>query len=325
MMNTRYVVSNMLEYAGVNAAALAARCDSLTVLCYHRVLDAGDPIRARGHPALFTSTHVFERQMELLAVRFHPVTLSEVVRWMDGHGQIPRRAVLVTFDDGWSDTYTKAFPVMNRLGVPGAVFLATGFIGTSKRQWADVAYESVAARCGAETAAREIELLKRMPSRSRARMIARILDESPSSGKGSDGVVNLTWPQIEEMAQHGFEFGSHTRTHLILPREPEEDVLREMRASAEDMKNRLGSQPAAFVYPDGQYDERTTGMAREAGYRCAFGCDEGLANRHSPALALPRLSIHDGVSASPGGDFSRAMFLTYLAGTIPWRFRRRVR
>lgn len=206
-MNTRYIVSNMLEYAGVNAAALAARRDSLTVLCYHRVMDAGDPVRASSHPALFTSTHVFERQMELLAVRFHPVTLSEVVRWMDGHGQIPRRAVLVTFDDGWSDTYTNAFPVMNRLSVPGAVFLATGFIGTDRRQWADVAYEAIAGRSGVETAAREIELLKMMPSHSRARMIARILEESAPSPRAPEGVPNLTWQQIDEMAQYGFEFG----------------------------------------------------------------------------------------------------------------------
>jgi len=296
MMNTRYMLSNILECIGANAAALAARRESLAVLCYHRVLDAGDPIRARAHPALFTSTHIFERQMELLADQFHPVMLSEAICWIEGYGDIPRRAVLVTFDDGWSDTYANAFPVMNRLGVPGAVFLATGFIGTPERQWADIAYESIVARGDAHAA----------------------------SSTSVNGTPNLTWPQIDEMARHGFEFGSHTRTHLILPHEPTQDILRELLLSAGDMKVRLGSRPSAFVYPDGQFDERTMRLVRDAGYQYAFTCNEGLATRRSPRLALPRLSIHDGVTASRSGDFSRAMFLTHLAGTIPWRYRRRV-
>ena len=295
-MNTRYVVSNILECIGANAAALAGRRESLAVLCYHRVLDAGDPARSLAHPALFTSTHIFERQMDLLADRFHPVTLSDAIRWMDGHGEIPRRAVLVTFDDGWSDTYANAFPVMNRLGIPGAVFLATGFIGTSERESADIVYESIVARGGAHAA----------------------------SSASVNGIPNLTWPQIDEMARGGFEFGSHTRSHLILPHEPTQDILRELLLSAGDMKARLGSRPSAFVYPDGQYDDRAMRLVRDAGYAYAFTCNEGLATRRSPRLALPRLSIHDGVSASPSGDFSREMFLTYLAGTIPWRYRRRV-
>lgn len=319
MMNTRYLVSNILECIGANAAALAARRESLAVLCYHRVLDAGDPVRARAHPALFTSTHIFERQMDLLADQFHPVTLSEAIRWIEGYGDIPRRAALVTFDDGWSDTYAHAFPVMNRLGIPGAVFLATGFIGTGERQWADITYESIIARGDARTASREVERLKTMPSQ--ARVIKQLKNASSAS---VDGIPNLTWPQIDEMARHGFEFGSHTRTHLILPHEPTQDILRELLLSAGDMKVRLGSRPSAFVYPDGQFDDRTMRLVRDAGYGCAFSCNEGLATRRSPRLALPRLSIHDGVTGSPSGDFSRAMFLTYLAGTIPWRYRRRV-
>jgi peptidoglycan/xylan/chitin deacetylase (PgdA/CDA1 family) len=166
MMNARYLISNILECSGVNAIALARRRNSVTVLCYHRVIDAGDPARAWAHPGLATSTHVFERQMELLASWFDPISLSETVRWLDWGGEIPRRAVLVTFDDGWIDTYTNAFPIMKRLGIPGVVFLATGLIGTQERQWADAVYESITARAGSKTASREVERLKTMHSHS---------------------------------------------------------------------------------------------------------------------------------------------------------------
>jgi len=315
MMNARYVISNMLECAGINAAALAARRDSLMVLCYHRVLDAADPARPLTHPALISSTRIFERQMEVLASLLTPVTLTDAVRWLDGHADIPRRAALVTFDDGWIDTYTNAFPVMKRLGIPGVVFLATGLIGTNDRQWADAVYESIAARAGPQAASGELERLKRLSSPARSEDIVSRSAHSP----------NLTWPQVEEMARDGFEFGSHTSTHMILPRESEEDITRELRLSATQIEARLGSVPMAFAYPDGQYDRRVARLVEQAGHSCAFACNEGLATLRSDRFALPRLCVHDGVSAAPRGGFSRAMFLTYLAGTIPWRYRRRVR
>ena len=319
MMNARYVISNMLESVGANAAVLAARRNSLAVLCYHRVLDAGDPARTRTHPALITSTRAFEEQMRIITDLFEPVTLTEALRWLDGHCGIPRRAVLLTFDDGWSDNYTNALPIMDRLGVPGVVFLATGLIGTNERQWADAAYESMAAHAGLDAASRELDRLKHMSSRlARSALdcgVTRRLAQPP----------NLDWPQVREMAAHGFEFGSHTRSHIILPCESNDDVLDELRASAEDIEMRIGCAPTAFAYPDGQYDRRATRLVEQSGHRCALTIDEGLVTRKSARFALPRLSIHDGVCTTPSGEFSRAMFLTYLAGTIPWRYRRRVR
>lgn len=318
-MNLRLILSSILEYTGVNAVALARRRRSLTVLCYHRVLDMSDASRATTHPALVTSTHIFERQMEIIARRFNPVTLSEAIAWIDGHGAIPPRAVLVTFDDGWSDTYTKAYPVMKRLGIPGVVFLATGLIGTDEPQWVDAVYQTVAARSGPDAASREVERLKAMPSASRLAEISS--SRSRTSGRSP---LNLTWAQVEEMAANGFEFGSHTRSHLILPREPEAEVKRELQLSAEDIQLTLGSRPASFAYPDGQFDDSAVRLVAQSGYTHAFTCDEGLVSLRSRRHALPRLGIHDGVSSTPRGDFSRATFATYLAGTIPWRYRRRV-
>jgi len=314
-MNARLVVSNILQYSGGNAVALALQRNSLAVLCYHRVLDVGDPSRASADPALVTSLHVFERQMEIIAQRFHPVTLSDTIRWMQGQGTLPPRSVLITFDDGVADTYTNAFPVMKRLSIPGTVFLATGFIGTCERHWADVAHERAAAHSGSRAAAQALERLKRMPSARRQEYLQDMITTC-------DSTPNLTWGQVEEMARHGFEFGSHTRNHVILPHEADDTIREELDASAEAIELRLGRRPVAFAYPDGQFDDRALRLVGESGCRLAFTCDEGFVSRRSDKLALPRLLMHDGVSATPAGDFHSPVFLTYLAGTIPRRYRR---
>lgn len=321
-MSARYAISYMLQRSGANAAVLARRRDSLVVLCYHRVLGADDPARSRTHPGLITSKQVFEHQMEIIAREFRHVTLQEAIAWLDGRAPIAPSAVLVTFDDGWVDTYTNAFPVMKELGVPGVVFLATGLVDTDSRQWADAAYECIAAQSGPDTASRELDRLKSVRSAVLSEFLSRFCTLVPSR---SESCSNLTWSQVEEMAAHGFEFGSHTRSHLILPNEPEDEVISEIRLSADDLSARLGCRPAAFAYPDGQYNKRTVEFVQDAGYAVAFTTDEGLVTRGSARCALPRLCIHDGVSTTPRGDFSRAMFVTYLAGIVPWRNRRRQR
>ena len=122
-------------------------------------------------------------------------------------------------------------------------------------------YEAVSTRSDADSAAREVERLKSLRSDQRTDAITQV----PRAES-----VNLTWPQVEEMAEHGFEFGSHTRSHLILPREPEDDVRRELLSSAEDLQRRLGHAAVGFAYPDGQYDGQSALLVEEAGYPCAF-------------------------------------------------------
>lgn len=318
-MNARHLVSSILQYSGVNAAGMALRRDSLAVLCYHRVLDATDPEYGSADPALVTTSHVFERQMEIISRCFHPVGLRETLQWSDGQGHLPPRAVLVTFDDGTADTYSTAFPIMKRFCIPGVVFLATGFIGTRERHWTDVVHERIAARSGRRAASAEVERLKRMPSSDRYEVIQDLVAKA---NRSTGCIPNLTWEQVEEMSARGFEFGSHTRNHVILPPEPDDTVRRELSASAEDIGLRLGHTPTVIAYPDGQFDARLMRLAGESGLRLAFTCDEGFASRRCDSFAFPRLLMHDGISTTRAGDFSPSMFLTYLAGTIPRRYRR---
>lgn len=320
-MKPRQLVSCILQYSAANAVALALRRNTLTVLCYHRILDSTDPERESIDPALVTSTHVFERQMQAISRQFNPITLSDAIHWLDGQRSLPPRTVLITFDDGVSDTYSNAFPVMRRYGIPGAVFLATGFIDTPKRHWTDVVHEQVAALSGNDAAAAEVERLKRMPSSCRQEALETSGSHTPA---GATRCGNLTWDEIGEMSRHGFEFGSHTRNHLILPHEPDETIWRELTGAADDIRLRLGHYPISFAYPDGQFDDRSVRLVRQSGCRAAFTCDEGFANRRCNRLALPRILMHDGISAAHSGDFCRALFVTCLAGTIPRRYKRGV-
>lgn len=93
------------------------------VLTYHRVL----PEAAADSPTLTPES--FRRQVELLATRWRPVTLSTLVGSLEGKSRLPKKAVVLTFDDGTDDTFDYAYPILGRHQVPATVFLIVGSIG----------------------------------------------------------------------------------------------------------------------------------------------------------------------------------------------------
>lgn len=91
------------------------------ILTYHSISD--------GPPPLAISPEVFARQMEWLVANARVVPLDEIVDALL-HGQaLPERGVALTFDDGYRDFHSNAFPVLARLRLHVTVFLPTDFCG----------------------------------------------------------------------------------------------------------------------------------------------------------------------------------------------------
>ena len=97
------------------------------VIIYHKI-DVPQPgSRVRGG---YTPPARFERQLRYLKRRgfvFH--TASELVEHYRAHGRFPPRGLAITFDDGWRDNYTNAFPILRRHGVTATVFLVPALVG----------------------------------------------------------------------------------------------------------------------------------------------------------------------------------------------------
>ncbi|MEE1929248.1 polysaccharide deacetylase family protein [Streptomyces sp. TRM 70351] len=92
---------------------------------YHTIARFPAPAARR----LSVSPEAFAAQMELLAERRHtPLTVSELARAWRGGGPLPRRPVLVTFDDGYAGVHRHALPVLTRLGFSATLFAATGWL-----------------------------------------------------------------------------------------------------------------------------------------------------------------------------------------------------
>lgn len=97
--------------------AAIVRPKGAVVLMYHSVDTAGWRYGV--------SPEVFERQMRFLSQHRSVVSLADVVACAKGEKALTRNSVAITFDDGYKDTYTTAFPILKKYNLPAAVFLTS--------------------------------------------------------------------------------------------------------------------------------------------------------------------------------------------------------
>jgi peptidoglycan/xylan/chitin deacetylase (PgdA/CDA1 family) len=96
------------------------------ILCYHNL---GPQSKGR----LTLGASQFEQQMRYLkAEGYRVISLSEFVEWVQGRRQLPKRAVVLTFDDGYRAFREFAYPVLKELGFTATLFVYTDYVGAGR-------------------------------------------------------------------------------------------------------------------------------------------------------------------------------------------------
>ncbi|MBC8015896.1 MAG: polysaccharide deacetylase family protein [Sporomusaceae bacterium] len=96
------------------------------VLNYHKV----DTL----NHALSVSPEEFEEQMEYLYKNgYTTITPDQLMSYLKSGKQLPDKPILITFDDGYLDNYTNAYPIMKKYGFTATIFIITGLVSNDPR------------------------------------------------------------------------------------------------------------------------------------------------------------------------------------------------
>lgn len=284
------------------------------ILLYHGIRgEDGGPLRQEGDEK-FTPVDLFERQIRVCRSYGTVIPLSAAV----SGGPLPPNPVVLTFDDGYRNNRTLAFPLLRKYGVPATVFLTTGFLDGQSPLWMDWLDRLVdkgpagvwEAQLGGEPATLDLrDAVSRMGTRDEVR---KRLKQVPGDeirrflvflqGRlgvpcDRDGIPEplcpLHWDQVREMERSGLvEFGAHTVTHPVLSRCDHAVQEREILDSKRRIEEELGRPCVAFAYPNGRegdYTLETVEILRGCGIEAALTTERGFL--HPPAqdfLRLPR-------------------------------------
>jgi len=282
------------------------------ILIYHRVVD---PDRAYDVANVSATPDQFVRQLDFLSQAYDVIGFADLLAAYDGSRQLPKRPLLITFDDGFSDNYAFAFPALAARNLTAAFFVTTGDIGKRELFWFDKVGYLVKITSEAswdlldgssiELAGRDrllvckdlLNRLKAFPNSKRIKQV-QLLEERTLDGSESVDDINfpMTWSQLEEMAQGGMEIYSHTCTHPVLSTLQDEDEIRaELAHSKATIEEKLGRSCNVFAYPVGRwssYDQRTLRIVNECGYQLACINESGLNDlTRTSKLELRRIPV----------------------------------
>ena len=211
------------------------------------------------------------------------------------------RYVLLTFDDGYFDNYSTAFPVLKAHNVPATFFVTTGFIDRGGLPWWDEIAWMV--RASAKTRVviepwittpvvfdepeRERAVLalltayKAMPATNYGAFLESVGDAT-GTGRwrhGGPDRIWMNWDMIREMRGAGMEIGGHTITHPILAQMGPQEQLREIVGCGTRLREELGEPMRDFSYPVGHpsaFDDVTRRCLKHAEVRYAFSYHGGF-------------------------------------------------
>jgi peptidoglycan/xylan/chitin deacetylase (PgdA/CDA1 family) len=316
------------------AEALARGPERPLILGYHRVVDDFAAIARTEMPSMLTSREMFERHLDLIGRQFRFVTLDEIGERLASGEPFTERVAAITFDDGYRDNYEQAFPILQRKGIPAAVFVVTDLVDRPRWQVHDQLYHLIAKAFAVWTdPRRELwQLLNALGLPASHLLRSRVATSSPlttvsallpdlssaSIGRVMDALeacvgngfhslpLSLTWAMIEEMHRAGIIIGSHTRRHISLPAESSDVVMQELAESKRTIEEHIGEPVTHFAYPGGQFTPRDVEALERAGYRFGYTACPHQDPQH-PTLTIERLLLWEGSSVDPDGRFSPAI------------------
>ena len=237
-------------------------------------------------------------------------------------GDIPERAVVITFDDGYRSAYTGAFPALRSRGLAATMYLVTDVVDNGALVWVNELSWLLRRHAAAAVprATQAFALPADTPpewivDHARARFDRELITALLAEIRRAAGVdalalaraaeLYVTWREVAEMARSGITFGNHTSRHPNLARLPEAAQRAEIGAAQAVLAAHPGS-CRSLAYPFGDHDERARRSALELGITSLM--EVGGVNR---PLVLDR------VARVPIADWSPAVLFAELELVTP--------
>jgi peptidoglycan/xylan/chitin deacetylase (PgdA/CDA1 family) len=281
----------------------------LQVVLYHHLADEPSGLaRELTHELrVATPPALFEAHLRRLARDYDVVDLDQVLS-----GRLPRRPLLITFDDGYRSVLDVGGPILRRLGLPSVFFVSAAFVAPgslpldnllcrlAQQVGAEAVEQAVTGRPGtARTVDALLGLVATLPYARRARLgdeLAERFGVDRAQLRRESGLF-LEHTELPRLAEFACEVGNHTSSHLFC-RAIADEAAGEVELV--EHKGRLelwaGTRIRAFSYPYGRRRDATPLVERllaESGHEATFLVESRPNTRRRAGATWNRVSVQD--------------------------------
>jgi peptidoglycan/xylan/chitin deacetylase (PgdA/CDA1 family) len=283
------------------------------ILMYHRVADlAADPYQLAVPPARFA------QHLDYLKRTCTVMRLTNLIDALQAN-DLPKRAVAITFDDGYIDNYREAYPLLKAAGLPATIYVASGKLDNMSEFWwddlerilglpdrlpeqlrlcvQDTNYEwPTGTPLQREMARHQLQAIVHvLPIAQRESVLDQLCQWAGLDRNGRADYRVMSTVQLKEIASNGLiDIGGHTINHPSLAALPLEDQRTEIVCGRQMLEAIVGKSLQTFAYPYGTAEDftaDTTALVRELGFRAACTTRHGSVEAGDDLFALRRGAV----------------------------------
>ena len=210
------------------------------------------------------ATDEFDAQMQLLSQNsYESVSTKDIHDYSNYGTSLPEKPVVISFDDGCQNLYTKAYPILKKYGFIAEIYLIADAIGDIESERLNSGAKEEAAKLG-ETG-------------------------------GTSVTGYLTWPEVKEMSDNGIVFGSHSKSHPLMSGLDDANLSYQLLYSKLAIIANTGVEVTSFAYPfgDGAGKKEIHHILDKYDFTTAVAANGGIVNTGDVSfLNIPRVSVY---------------------------------
>lgn len=308
-MNKRRLLARLTNIPALKRARLKRlykHQPTLRVVTFHRVID--DRIREKGYLAHedFPKLSQFLVFAKHIAEHYNCVHLPDYVEHGGAILSRDKPNIALTFDDGYKDNVTTAFPALNKYNIPVTVFCTMDSLDGKplwfqelftkihqlSRQQRSLRLDWIEQEISLDNCWKAIEFVagtcKNLNIDELQQRIASI--EVPASNEDSPQLEEMmTWDDLAGLKDSPLvTVGAHTCSHWNLTRLNDDDLKHELDVPLARIREFMDMDKVMIAYPNGRYDERVLQAVEKAGYSAGFITHRGINTDATPKFRYHR-------------------------------------
>lgn len=300
----RTVVYPLITTLGLERLFATLNKNNKLVLVYHGVVDNPDHSLSPGPIA----TSQFQQHLVYFKKYFDVVSLDMIFEMYRSDYTPKRKTIAITFDDGYENNYTNAFPLLKQMNVPATIFVVSQLVEGNYITWYDFLFlvrkhlkaelidTSVVGANRIKNFDKLLDLTKSLNVGNREKLmneIRRILPQKDYTASYPPEYWRLmNKAQLKEMANSSFiEIGAHTHNHPNLGRIDMESAKAELLTCKTLLEDTIQKEVKSIAYPDGSYNDEIKQLSLKLGYRNLLAVDYRCFSDKNDKTILPRYCI----------------------------------
>lgn len=298
MIGKKELLSEILYSSGILSWLSKRLVGKLIVYNYHRLKSENDNEKMLYDEDVFgPKVSVFKKQIKWLKLNTRIISEIELIQFIETSKFPKQICSMITFDDGYIDNYTLAYPILKEEDVPAIFFIPSNTINNRFLGWWDiVSYflkntikdfiifdgETIFVKsCYKKAKHFFLQKFKLEPYEKTLQLLNKlsIACDVPFPDVCIQELELMNWDQIKEISNSCITIGSHTHNHHVLATLNEKKQLEEVKTSMEVIQSHIGRSVNSLSYPVGGYEHFssiTQENVKKCGYKLAFSFNTGF-------------------------------------------------